>query len=129
MNNVETAAAMVDEVGNSALGICLDAFHYHVGPSKARDLELLTARNLFHVQLCDVADIPRELASDSHRILPGDGEIELQAIVERLRAIDYQQAVSIEVLNPQFWRIPPLGFADVAMSALRRTLRQPQTPP
>ena len=41
-------------------------FHYYVGPSKPDDLGLLRRENLFHVQLCDVADVPRELAADAH---------------------------------------------------------------
>src|SRR5687767_12400242 len=50
-NNLETAAALVREVGSPHLGLCLDAFHFHVGPSKTEDLQLLTQDNLFHVQV------------------------------------------------------------------------------
>ena len=38
--------ALVEEVGHPHLGICLDAFHYQVGPSKSEDLALLTKDNL-----------------------------------------------------------------------------------
>ena len=60
------------------LGICLDVFHYYIGPSKAEDLVYLTAENLFHVQLCDLAGVARELATDADRILPGDGDFNLR---------------------------------------------------
>ena len=84
-NNLQTAAALVAEVGSPHLGLCLDAFHWHVGPSKTEDLGYLTADNLFHVQLCDLADTPRELARDSDRILPGEGDIPLAPLIARLR--------------------------------------------
>lgn len=123
-NNLQTAAALVGEVGSPHLGLCLDAFHFHVGPSKTEDLGYLTASNLFHVQLCDLADTPRELARDSARILPGDGDINITAIVEHLRRIDYRGCVSLELLNPQLWQIPPLQLGEIGMTALRKILGQ-----
>jgi 4-hydroxyphenylpyruvate dioxygenase len=48
-NNLQTALAMVEETASPALGICLDAFHFAVGPSKTEDLALLSCENLAHV--------------------------------------------------------------------------------
>lgn len=121
-NNLQTAAVLTAEVGSPALGLCLDVFHYYCGPSKEEDLQLLTTDNLFHVQLCDVVGVPRELATDGDRVLPGDGDFHLGPIVERLRRIDYRGAVSIEVMNPQLWQIPPRQFGEIAVTALRKVL-------
>ncbi len=123
-NNLQTAAALVGEVASPHLGLCLDAFHFHVGPSKTEDLAYLTASNLFHVQLCDLADTPRELARDSARILPGDGDIHLAAIIEHLGRIDYRGCVSLELLNPELWQVPPLQLGEIGMTALRKILGQ-----
>ena len=122
-NNLQTAAALVADVGSPHLGLCLDVFHWHVGPSKTEDLGYLTADNLFHVQLCDLADVPRELAQDSQRILPGDGDIRLAPLMERLRQIDYRGCLSVELMNPRLWQVPPLQLADAAQAALQRLLR------
>ncbi len=121
-NNLETTAALVAECQRPSLGLCLDAFHYYCGPSKAEDLGHLTPDNLFHVQLCDLAGQPRELATDGDRVLPGDGDFFLAPIVEHLRAIDYQGCVSVELMNPRIWQIPARQFGEVAMTALRKVL-------
>jgi len=121
-NNLQSAAALVAEVGSPHLGICLDAFHWHVGPSKTEDLAYLTADNLFHVQFCELADTPRELAKDKHRILPGEGDIHLAPLIDHLRRIDYRGCISIELMNPQLWQVPTLQLADAAMASLRRIL-------
>lgn len=121
-NNLQTAAALVTEVGSPHLGLCLDAFHFCMGPSKLADLGYLSADNLFHVQLCDLVDAPRELASDSQRILPGDGDLPLAPIIERLREIDYRGPVSLELLNPQLWQVPARQLGEVGMTALRKVL-------
>lgn len=121
-NNLQTAAALVTEVGSPHLGLCLDAFHFCMGPSKLADLGYLSADNLFHVQLCDLVDAPRELASDSQRILPGDGDLPLAPIIERLWEIDYHGPVSLELLNPQLWQVPARQLGEVGMTALRKVL-------
>lgn len=121
-NNLQTAAALVADVGSPHLGICLDAFHWHIGPSKTEDLGYLTTNNLFHVQLCDLADVPRELARDADRILPGDGDIHLAALIKHLQQINYRGCISLETLNPKLWQIPPLQLADAGLAAIRRIL-------
>lgn len=121
-SNLQTAAALVADVGSPHLGICLDAFHYYCGSSKGEDLGYLTADNLLHVQLCDLADVPRELAGDGDRILPGDGDIPLQPILGRLREIGYQGCVSIELMNPLLWQVAPRQFGEIAFTSLRTVL-------
>lgn len=123
-NNLQTAAALIGEVGSPHLGVCFDAFHFANGPSKLADLGYLTAANLFHVQLSDIADVPRELAADRDRILPGDGDIGLTPIVDHLRRIGYAGYVSVELLNPQIWQVPPRQFSEIALTALRKVLGQ-----
>lgn len=123
-NNIKTLAQLLQDIGHPSLGICLDAFHYHTGPSKPSDLELLTQQNLFHVQLCDIADLPRELATDSGRILPGEGDIDFAPILQHLQKINYQSCVSLELLNPQLWLVSPLQMGEVGITCLRRLLGQ-----
>lgn len=123
-NNLQTAAALVAECASPHLGICLDAFHFFTGPSKTEDLGYLSAENLFHVQLCDLAGQPRELATDADRVLPGDGDFPLGPLIDALRAIDYRGCVSVELMNPEIWRIPPRQFGEVATTALRKLLGQ-----
>ncbi len=123
-NNLQTAAALVNEVGHPSLGLCFDSFHFYVGPSKVDDLGYLTSDNLFHVQLSDIADVPREFARDADRILPGDGDINFAPIIDRLREINYTGPVSVELMNPQIWQVPPRQFGEIGMTALRKVLGQ-----
>lgn len=123
-NNLQTAAALVNEVGSPSLGLCLDVFHYYLGPSKPEDFGYLSAQNLFHVQLSDLLGTPRELASDADRILPGDGDFQLSPLLDGLRAINYEGYVSLELMNPQIWQVPARQFGEIGMTALRRLLGQ-----
>ena len=116
--------ALVEAAEQPNLGLCLDAFHFFTGPSKTEDLGYLSPANLFHVQLSDLAGIPRELAADSNRILPGEGDLPVAALVEHLETIGYEGSVSIELLNPEIWQVPPRQFGEIAMTCLRKILGQ-----
>ena len=88
-SSLDTALSLVAACGEPNVGVCLDVFHYYTGPSKFDDLSLLTRDNLAFVQVCDVAGVPRELATDADRILPGEGDFRLGPIIQRLRTIGY----------------------------------------
>ena len=119
-SSLDTAVGLVEQCGEPNVGVCLDAFHFSTGPSKEADLRLLTRENLAFVQLCDVAGLPRELASDSDRVLPGDGDFLLGPIVERLREIGYDGWVSLELFNPTLWELKPSQVTELGLASLRR---------
>jgi 4-hydroxyphenylpyruvate dioxygenase len=122
-SNLDTAAALIAQCGQANVGINLDVFHYYTGPSKFEDLALLSPDNLAFVQLCDVAGVPRELAGDADRILPGEGDFSLRAIVHQLRAIGYDGWVSLELFNSTLWQLKPAQVAELGMAALKRLLQ------
>jgi len=123
-NNIQTAVALVAECNDPNLGLCFDVFHYYTGPSKHEDLGYLTDFNLFHVQLSDLSGQLRETATDSDRILPGDGDFLLGPLIDSFREIGYRGHVSVELMNPKIWQIPALQFGEVGMTALRKVLGQ-----
>ncbi len=127
-NNLQSAASLLADLAHPNLGLCLDLFHFYTGPSKHEDWQYLTPENLFHVQLSDLLGVARELATDSDRVLPGDGDFLLEPLVARLREINYSAYVSIELMNPQIWQVSPKSFGEIAMTALRKVLGQASHP-
>lgn len=124
LNNLQTAVGFVESIGEPNVGLCLDTFQYYCGPSKTEDLGLLRKQNLFHVQFCDLADCPREIATDADRIMPGDGDFAWPVIVQRLREIQYDGFVSLELHNPALWHIPARQVGEIGLTALRVVLGQ-----
>lgn len=121
-SSLDTALALIAQCGEPNVGVNLDVFHYYTGPSKFEDFDLLTADRLAFVQVSDLAGVPRELATDADRVLPGDGDFRLDAIVERLRALGYVGWVSLELMNPMLWKTKPVQVAEIGITALRRLL-------
>jgi 2-keto-myo-inositol isomerase len=124
--SLDTALALVSQCRESNVGVCLDIFHFYKGPSKLEDMDRLSVANLFHVQVCDVAGVPRELMTDSDRIMPGEGDFRLNAIIRRLMDIGYTGPVSLELMNPEIWRANPKQVVELGLTALERLLSTAQ---
>jgi sugar phosphate isomerase/epimerase len=118
--SLDTALALVRQCGEANVGINFDVFHYYTGPSKLEDLDLLEAATLAHVQLADLAGVPRELATDSDRIFPGDGDFRFEPILERFRTLGYQGWLSLELLNPTLWQAKVAQVAELGLAAMKR---------
>lgn len=119
---LDTALHLVELCREPNVGVNFDLFHFYKGPSKVEDLERLTRQNLAFVQISDVAGVPRELMSDSDRILPGEGDFRPGPLLTRLRDIGYDGFVSLELMNPTLWQMRPAQVAELGWSAVQRFL-------
>ncbi|MCS7166075.1 MAG: sugar phosphate isomerase/epimerase [Gemmatales bacterium] len=124
--SLDTLTQFVAACAEPNVGINFDIFHYYIGPSKPEDLAWLSPENLFFVELSDLAGIPRELARDSHRILPGDGAFDFRPVLTRLQQIGYAGYVAVEAPNPDFWAMPTYRVAEAALASLQRILERYQ---
>jgi sugar phosphate isomerase/epimerase len=124
-SSLDTAIALVRQCGEPNVGVNFDVFHYYTGPSKSEDLMLLTPSTLAFVQMSDLAGVPRELATDADRVLPGDGDFRLESIVKSLRGSGYDGWVSVELFNPTLWSTKAAQVAELAMMSLGRLLEMP----
>src|SRR5271166_1020949 len=122
--SLDTTLALIAQCGSNHAGVCLDLFHYYTGPSKFEDLAYLSRDNLAWVQVCDLSGTPRELAGDRDRILPGEGDFQIDPILDHVGRIGYDGYVSLEVLNPQLWQVPADRVADLGHQAVCRVLGQ-----
>lgn len=120
--SLDTAIGLVAQCGEPNVGVCLDLFHYYKGPSKPEDFAGLTRDNLAHVQLCDVAGVPRELMTDSDRVMPGDGDFQFGPLMQVLENIGYDGYLSLEVMNPVIWQMKLTQVAELGLMALRRVV-------
>ena len=114
--------ALASQCGSQNVGVCLDVFHFQTGPSKLEDLDGLPGELIAWVQLSDVSGTPREAAADADRVLPGDGDFPLAAIVERLTRTGYDGFVSLELPNPHLWTVHADRVSDMGLRAVRRAM-------
>src|SRR6516225_2527097 len=127
-SSLDTALSLVAACGEPNVGVNFDVFHYYTGPSKFDDLAGLTPANLAFVQVCDVAGVPREIATDADRVFPGEGDFRLEPIIHHLRHIGYEGYVSLELMNPTLWQSKPAQVAELGWGAVERLLGNDSRP-
>lgn len=120
LTSLDTAAALLSQLSQNRIGICLDLFHFMTGPSKIEDLNRITVEMIRNFQCSDLIGTPREIARESDRILPGEGDFEIRPVMERLVQFSYSGLVTVEVPNPLLWNIAPDRVADMAYQSLFR---------
>jgi sugar phosphate isomerase/epimerase len=121
-SNLDTAVRLIETCAEPNVSINLDLFHFWTGPSKMEDIDLLAPQHIGFVQICDLAGSPRELATDSDRILPGDGDLPLTAILTKLKQRGFDGSVSLELMNPAIWQLKPSQVMELGAAAVRRVL-------
>lgn len=120
VSTLRAARGIIDEAGDPAVGLVIDAFHFYIGGSQMEDLDGLDASRLFIVHLDDAEPGEPSGLTDAQRLLPGEGVIALRALVDRIEEAGYSGAYSLELFRPEYWKMDPLDLARRGIESMRR---------
>jgi sugar phosphate isomerase/epimerase len=81
------------------VGLLLDSWHWHHAGATTSDIVAAGRDRIVHVHFNDSPDLPPEQIHDNQRLLPGEGVIDLVGFLRALRAIRYNDALSVEVFG------------------------------
>jgi 2-keto-myo-inositol isomerase len=94
---------IVEAVDRDDVGLVLDCFHFHAMNSRIEDLEKADSKKIFILHIDDSEDLPVGALRDNNRLWPGEGAIDLHSILATLKAIGYDEMVSVELFRPEYW--------------------------
>jgi 2-keto-myo-inositol isomerase len=107
VKSLQSGARVAEKVDHPRVGVLFDTAHYHVTPTKLEDINEDSVRWIKHVHLNDMPDIPADLAHrDFDRVLPGEGVLDLPAIIGALERGGYGGYFAIELFNAGLWALP-----------------------
>ena len=107
VRSLQSAVRIAEQVDHPQFGVLFDPAHYYTTVTKFEHLTPETVRWIKHVHMNDMRDKPGELSNcNSDRVLPGQGVLDLHAIISRLEAYGYQGFFSIEMFNEELWALP-----------------------
>lgn len=106
LRTMRSAAEVVRRADRPNLRSLFDPAHYFCTPTKFAELTEGNVATLGHVHLDDMPPIPGELADVNwDRVLPGEGCLDLPAIVERIEA-GYRGYYSVEMFDEELQALP-----------------------
>jgi len=103
VNTFGQAYDIVREAERDNVGIVLDCFHFHAMNSRLEDLRQADPADIFVFHIDDCEDLPAGALRDRHRVWPGQGCIDLDAILRTLKEIGYGEMASVELFRPEYW--------------------------
>jgi 4-hydroxyphenylpyruvate dioxygenase len=119
VKSLQSAVRVAKQVDDPRIGVLFDPAHYYVTPTKFSDLTAESVARILHVHLDDMRDKPGDLSHcNSDRVLPGQGILDLPALIGRLEELGYQGMFSIEMFNADLWALPADQAARLCYESL-----------
>jgi 2-keto-myo-inositol isomerase len=107
VKSLQSAVRVCEQVDHPQVGVLFDPAHYYTTVTKFEHLNAGTVRWIKHVHLDDMADKPGDLSNcNSDRVLPGEGVLDLPALIAALERHGYDGCYSIEMFNADLWGLP-----------------------
>lgn len=115
------AAYIAVESNHPRASILPDVYHLYRGGSLFGGLQLLSreAVPVFHMNDYP-SHVPREKLKDADRVFPGDGVAPLNDIVRELRLINPSMVLSLELFNPQYWKMDAMEVAITGLMKMKQ---------
>ena len=122
---LEVAWLVCQLADHPAATITLDAWHLFRGGSDPDTLAMLPPERISIVHWDNApADVPREEQTDAHRVMPGDGILDLAGLGRQLQALGWSGVLSLELFHAGYWAQDPLEVARLGLEKMRRSVAQ-----
>ena len=110
VHTLKRAWEIVQEADDPDATLILDAFHNWNSASTSQDLMDIPLERISHYHIDDAdPQKPALTQTDPDRVMPGDGQIDLQAEIKLLKEKGYDGTVSLELFNQDWWAKDPKG--------------------
>ncbi|WP_329378778.1 sugar phosphate isomerase/epimerase family protein [Streptomyces sp. NBC_01716] len=115
--------AVVTEANRDNGGLCVDSWHFFRGRPDLESLRTVPAERVFMVQFNDgpIPPVDPDRMADAvhHRVLPGEGDLDLRSFVRALDRPGVEAPFSIEIYSDELRRRPAADAARLAAEATR----------
>lgn len=106
VNTFKHSLEIINMVDRDNVGILLDTFHFYGMGSDPEDILLAKGEQIFDVHIGDCPKRAPGTAQRAERCWPGAGDVPLLRILQNLKSIGYDWAVSVEMFDPKLWELP-----------------------
>ncbi|MEA5457018.1 sugar phosphate isomerase/epimerase [Sinomonas sp. JGH33] len=118
------ALELIEASGAGNVGLLVDVWHFFNTGAKLSFLDHLECSRIAAVQLNDGPRVHNDFLQQARRarMLPGQGELGVHGLLERLLALGYTGPWFVEVSTPEFRALGARDAAEQAVTAARRAV-------
>ena len=124
--DLDTACEIIERAGRDNAGIDLDTWHYFRGPSHLGQLSRVDPSLILAVALNDAGPPLDDVILDTsrHRLLPGEGDFDLDGFLTDLADNGARPLMGVEVLSDHQTALHPSEAARVSFEAASAVLQR-----
>jgi 4-hydroxyphenylpyruvate dioxygenase len=118
---VDAAWRIVEAANRANVGLVIDTFHIVARNTPVAIMAEIPIERVFLVQIADahmIPGLPTIETARHHRVFPGEGEMDVAALVRALREAGYAGRYTLEIFNDGYRAEPPSVVAKRAMQSL-----------
>lgn len=120
VNTIEAALEIMEKCADTDATTVVDPFHCFRGGGGVEGMAKLKPSQIAVSHFNDApADPPREQQRDPHRVMPGEGIVDLKRYCDLLRQIGYDRCLSLELFREDLWQQDPQEVARVGLEKMR----------
>lgn len=108
---------IVRATNRANVGLVIDTCHFYAGGSELSAIRQVDPSKVLIFHINDVEERPLDTIEDAHRLLPGEGVIPLDDILDALKQTGFDGLCSIELFRPAYWERDPAELAAAARAA------------
>lgn len=122
VKNLAQANCIVEQSNQDNAAVLIDSLHFDRSDSTLEQVKQLPRSRMNYVQLCDglahydQSDEGLIKIARSNRLVPGDGDIDIVALIA---ALPKDMTLAAEVPNPQLAKLPALDRAKINLQAMK----------
>ncbi len=118
IRDVAQAWDVVQRCNHPNVGLIIDSFHTLVRKNDPDEIRSIPGNRIFFVQIADAPAIEMDVLqlSRQHRMLPGEGDFDVNAVVSAVLAAGYTGPLSLEIFRSSF---PPDSSRLIAAGSYR----------
>ena len=122
VHTLRRAWEIVQETNDPDATLILDAFHNWNSDSTTQDLIDIPLDRISHYHIDDAdPQKPALTQTDPDRVMPGDGQIDLQTEIKLLKEKGYDGTVSLELFSQYWWDKDPKETSGGWIRACRKS--------
>ncbi|MGW3650512.1 sugar phosphate isomerase/epimerase family protein [Streptomyces sp. NPDC000878] len=124
LKDVVTARAVVEASGASNAGLMIDVWHFYNTRSTLADLDGLSPERIVAVQLNDGRVVDGDFLTEARqgRLLPGEGELDVQGLLLGLHERGFRGPYCVEVNYPGYRDLPVEEMAALSFTKASKAL-------
>ncbi|MBD3350649.1 MAG: TIM barrel protein, partial [Candidatus Lokiarchaeota archaeon] len=101
-------------------GLIIDTFHFFLAEHTSKDLLNIPEDRLWLVHVNDSVEKPLNVLQDSDRVWLGEGFFQLDDFFKNLKSTGYDDYISIELFNEDYWKLSPQEVAETALNSIKK---------